>query len=442
MKPREAAFVSLQRLENSAKYLNIEADSAIRRNRLEGADKALYTQLLYGTAERQITLDYLIGRLSSRPTEKIDPNVRIILRLSLYQLRYLDRVPDYAVCNDAAELTKRFAREDAVGFVNGILRSYLRTGKDLALPRPEDDFLLYLSVRYSAPVWLCRLFTEAYGKGRAERILDAFDVHPTVTLCTNLQKCTREELLARLHEDGIRAEKCAYSPLGVRLLSHVPTEKLTVLSEGLCFVQDESSQLCAAALGAQPGERILDACACPGGKSFAVAIAMQDKGVLESCDLHDNKLSMVRRGAETLGLSCIRTAARDGSVFDPALEEAYDRVLCDVPCSGLGVIAKKPDIKMKKEEDLVRLPEVQAKILSNCARYVRPGGVLVYSTCTLHPDENEKQIERFLSENPAFSLTETPVGPRLFPGAAVLIPDEMKGCDGFFVAKLQKADSV
>lgn len=441
MKPREAAFVSLQRMENSAKYLNIEADAAIRKNKLEGADRALYTKLLYGTAERQITLDYLIGRLSSRPIDKIDPNVRIILRLSLYQLRYLDRVPEYAVCNDAAELTRRFAKDDAVGFVNGILRSYLRTGKDLSLPRAEDDYILYLSVRYSAPEWLCRLFCDGYGKGRAERILAAFDEAPTVTLAVNTLRCTREELIARLKNDGIRAEKCAYSEVGVRLCSHVPTEQLTVLSEGLCFVQDESSQLCAALVGAGKGEKILDACACPGGKSFAMAIGMHNEGSIDSCDLHENKLSLVTKGAQTLGISCIRTEKRDGGVFDGSLEGTYDRVLCDVPCSGLGVIAKKPDIKMKKEEEITRLPAVQKAILENCARYVKPGGVLVYSTCTLNPAENERQIEAFLSSHPEFSLCKTPIGARLFEGAATLIPDEMKGCDGFFAAKMVREKS-
>ena len=289
MKAREAVFVSLQKYETGSKYLNIEADAAIRRNALQGADRALYTALLYGTVERRITLDYILSLLSDRPLEQIDPNIRRILRLSLYQLCYMDRIPAYAVLYDAGALTRRFARNDAVPFVNAVLRAYLRRKATLPFPKQTEDPIQYLSITYAYPAWLCDLFVRQYGLSRTEKILHGFSVPPTLTLFTNTQRLSREELLRRLMQDGIDAIPTTYSPYGVRLREHVPLSEISPLQQGLCFVQDEASQIAACALGALPGDTVLDACACPGGKSFATALCMQNRGTLIACDLHENK---------------------------------------------------------------------------------------------------------------------------------------------------------
>ncbi len=440
MNTRQAAFVSLQKYENGGKYLNIEADTAIRRNALEGADRALYTNIVYGTVERRITLEYLLAQLCDRPLAKIDRNVAIILRMSLYQLRYLDRVPAYAVLQEAGELTRRFAAQSAVGFVNAVLREYERRGAEIAMPSPQADFERYLSVSYSYPAWFCALLVRCYGKRRAEAILKAFEKNPPLTLFPNLLKTDRAGLLRALRAEGIACEETRYSPYGVRLSRHVPIDAITPLAQGLCFVQDEASQLAALALGAAPAQTILDSCACPGGKSFALALLCGDKAKIISCDLHENKLSLVRRGAEKLGIASVEAQARDSGSFYPPFENAFDRVLCDVPCSGLGVLSKKPDIREKKEEEIERLPAVQRRILENCARYVRPGGELVYSTCTVHPAENEEQIKVFLREHPEFSLQPFMLGQETVQGMQTLLPDRYAGMDGFFIAKLRKTE--
>ena len=440
MNTRQAAFVSLQKYENGGKYLNIEADTAIRRNALEGADRALYTNIVYGTVERRITLEYLLAQLCDRPLAKIDRNVAIILRMSLYQLRYLDRVPAYAVLQEAGELTRRFAAQSAVGFVNAVLREYERRGAEIAMPSPQADFERYLSVTYSYPAWFCALLVRCYGKRRAEAILKAFEKNPPLTLFPNLLKTDRAGLLRALRAEGIACEETRYSPYGVRLSRHVPIDAITPLAQGLCFVQDEASQLAALALGAAPAQTILDSCACPGGKSFALALLCGDKAKIISCDLHENKLSLVRRGAEKLGIASVEAQARDSGAFYPPFENAFDRVLCDVPCSGLGVLSKKPDIREKKEEEIERLPAVQRRILENCARYVRPGGELVYSTCTVHLAENEEQIKAFLREHPEFSLQPFMLGQETVQGMQTLLPDRYAGMDGFFIAKLRKTE--
>ncbi len=440
MNTRQAAFVSLQKYENGGKYLNIEADTAIRRNALEGADRALYTNIVYGTVERRITLEYLLAQLCDRPLAKIDRNVAIILRMSLYQLRYLDRVPAYAVLQEAGELTRRFAAQSAVGFVNAVLREYERRGAEIAMPSPQADFERYLSVTYSYPAWFCALLVRCYGKRRAEAILKAFEKNPPLTLFPNLLKTDRAGLLRALRAEGIACEETRYSPYGVRLSRHVPIDAITPLAQGLCFVQDEASQLAALALGAAPAQTILDSCACPGGKSFALALLCGDKAKIISCDLHENKLSLVRRGAEKLGIASVEAQARESGAFYPPFENAFDRVLCDVPCSGLGVLSKKPDIREKKEEEIERLPAVQRRILENCARYVRPGGELVYSTCTVHPAENEEQIKVFLREHPEFSLQPFMLGQETVQGMQTLLPDRYAGMDGFFIAKLRKTE--
>lgn len=440
MNTRQAAFVSLQKYENGGKYLNIEADTAIRRNALEGADRALYTNIVYGTVERRITLEYLLAQLCDRPLAKIDRNVAIILRMSLYQLRYLDRVPAYAVLQEAGELTRRFAAQSAVGFVNAVLREYERRGAEIAMPSPQADFVRYLSVTYSYPAWFCALLVRCYGKRRAEAILKAFEKNPPLTLFPNLLKTDRAGLLRALRAEGIACDETRYSPYGVRLSRHVPIDAITPLAQGLCFVQDEASQLAALALGAAPAQTILDSCACPGGKSFALALLCGDKAKIISCDLHENKLSLVRRGAEKLGIASVEAQARDSGAFYPPFENAFDRVLCDVPCSGLGVLSKKPDIREKKEEEIERLPAVQRRILENCARYVRPGGELVYSTCTVHPAENEEQIKVFLREHPEFSLQPFMLGQETVQGMQTLLPDRYAGMDGFFIAKLRKTE--
>ncbi len=433
MDVREAAFLSLTRCESGGKYSNLEVDSAIKKYGFTGADRAFFTALVYGVIEKQITLDYLLGRLSSKRWDKIEPKVRTILRLGAYQILFLDRIPDSAACNESVELAKFHTHKGTSGFVNGILRNLARR-KD-ALPYPEKGSDEYLSVRYACPLWLCRFWREQYGESVCEALLEAVNRNPRITLRVNTLRITREELMARLHALGIACEPTPLSPYGILLDEFTPVSEITPLAEGLCFVQDEASQLCAMALGAKAGERILDTCSCPGGKSFGIAMAMENQGSLLSMDLHESKLSLVESGAARLGIACLRTSVQNGTKPREDLIASADRVLCDVPCSGLGVIAKKPDLRHKSPEDIGRLPAIQYAILTNGASYVKTGGTLLYSTCTLNKRENEEVVARFLAEHTEFAPSSE--GMPFGRSAVTFFPHE-HGTDGFFLAKFVK----
>lgn len=434
MNAREAAFLSLTRAEKEGKYLNLELDAAIRRYQLDERDRALFTTLLYGTAERQITLDYVISLYSRIPPERLEVNVRNLLRIGAYQILYCDRIPASAACNESVELCKKYSNRGATSFVNAVLREIARKKEYIYYPDRTRDPIGYLSAFYSFPRWMCEMWERELGFERTASLLAAFNMTPPMTLHINTLRISRADYLARLSDAGIEAQADLRAPEAVTVHTHTPVASLPGMEEGLFFVQDTASQLCVMALGALPGEHIIDCCACPGGKSFAIAIAMQNRGQLHSFDLHESKLRLISRGAERLGIDIIAPAVRDGSVFDPALAETADRILCDVPCSGLGVIAKKPDLRAKDPDALSRLPEVQYRILETNARYLKPGGVLVYSTCTICHSENEDVVRRFLDAHADFALDPA-------FGMKTFYPDT-DHTDGFFAAKLRKAGHI
>ncbi len=428
MSARKAAFDTLVRMEKDKTYSNIAVDNAIRKLGLDGAERSLFCTLVYGVTERKLTLDYIVGVLSSH---EVDMETRNLLRLGLYQLIYLDRIPVHAALNETVALAPRRSR----GFVNAILREYTRTGKNIEFPAKDADFLQYLSVKYSYPIAFCKRITREYGEDVAEKILAAFEEKPDLTLRTNTLKISREELLESLISKGLDAKPTENAPHGIRLSFASLAE--TGLSEGLCFVQDEASQICVEALGAKCGDTVYDICCCPGSKSFGAALGMENKGEIFSYDLHENKLSLVRKTAESLGISIIQTKAHDGRKLDETRIENADCVLCDVPCSGLGVVAKKPEIRYKDLSECEALPAIQYDILKTAARYVKKGGTLVYSTCTILKSENEDNITRFLAEFPDFSLVPFKIGNVESDGMRTLLPFEF-GTDGFFIAKLRK----
>lgn len=420
---REAALNSLIRCEQDGRYSNIELDSAIRKYHLEGLDRAFFTTLVYGVIERRLTLDYLLRRFSARPLEELDLLVLHLLRLGAYQILYLDRTPDRAAVNETVEQAKRRCNAGSAAYINGVLRSLSRSREQLPWPDPHRETLTYLSVRYSVPEWICAMWRADYGAERAEQILAAVNRRPHITLRVNTLRISREALAERLAQAGIETEPVGRH--GLALQTDVPIDRLP-LEEGLCFVQDPASQRCAELLDARPGERVLDCCACPGGKSFSIAIGMENQGGVFSADLHENKLSLIRKGAQRLGISIITTGVQDGRALREDWIGAADRVLCDVPCSGLGVMAKKPDLRYKREEEIARLPEVQYAILDNAARYCRIGGHLVYSTCTLRRAENEAQLQKFAACHPEYAVR----------AEETVFPDGTQ--DGFYMALLEK----
>ncbi len=430
---RRLAYDILLRCENDDVYANLVLDTALRRNCLSDADRALLTSLVYGAIEKKLTLDYLVAALSDRPVDGLDTEARVLLRMGLYQLRYLDRVPDHAAVSETVALASRRFR----GFINAVLRAYTRTGADIALPDRQEAPLDYLSVRYSYPVPLCERLVGAYGLDKTERILAAWETPPALTLRVNTRRISVGDLAAKLRAAGYDVSPALHAPTALRLSGGNPTA-LPGFAEGEFFVQDEASQLCTLAVGAAPDMTVLDVCACPGSKSFGVAIDMDGRGALRAFDLHENKLSLITAGASRLGLDNVTVAVRDGRELDPTLEGSADRVLCDAPCSGFGVVAKKPEIRYKDLSECERLPDIQLAILENAGRYVRSGGHLVYSTCTLLPEENAGNVARFLSRHPEYSRCDFSVGDlSSTDGMLTLTPDE-HGTDGFFIAKFAK----
>ncbi len=431
MKPRQLAFELLQKLEKNDQFSNIMLDKALDGSGMSAEDKGLASILLYGVTERRLTLDYQIAGLSSRPISELDPSALTAIRIGLYQLIYMDRIPPHAAINESVSLVSR----KLSGFVNAILRAYTRT-EGLSYPDPKKGFASYLSVRYSVGLPLCERLIRAYGESRTESILRGFERIPDTTLSVNTLKISREELAS--HIDG--AEPTTLSPAGLRVRGSV--RELYGYTEGLFFVQDEASQLCVLALDADEGETVLDICACPGSKSFGAAISMKNKGQLRAFDLHAKKLPLIVSGAERLGINIISVAERDGRSFLPELEGAADRVLCDVPCSGFGVLSKKPELRYKDPSVSEALPDIQLAILENACRYVKLGGTLIYSTCTVFPEENEKNLMRFLERHKEFTLVPFTAGSLSVPeGYITLLPDTHP-TDGFFIAKLQRKEQI
>ena len=421
---RRIAADLLVRIEKDGAYSTLSLREALREAALpDGRDAALVTRLVYGVTERRLTLDYNLSLYLKQPLRKLPPPVLAALRLGAYQILFSDKIPAAAAVNESVALTRQGGFSYAAGLVNAVLRKIAAAG--LSLP-PETDRVRWLSVRYSVPEWLVSHFSAAYGETRASSILASFFEPRPVFIRHNALKCSAEALCASLAEDGVPAQETAV-PGAYRLNAVGDLTKLRAFADGWFFVQDLSSQRCAASLGAKPGETVVDCCAAPGGKAFSVAIAMENRGRVIACDLYPQKTKLIEDGAKRLGIDVVETVCCDARTLPDRVPPA-DRVLCDVPCSGLGVIGRKPEIRYKDPALLAELPALQLSIVSRCAALVKPGGTLVYSTCTLNPAENEDVCAVFLRDDPAF----VPAG-----DAVNYFPDETDG-DGFFVAVFQR----
>ena len=426
MNARELALSLLLKAEKSKQYSNIALDNALKNSDISPADKRLVSTIFYGVIERRITLDYQIKTLSSRDITNIDERTLNALRIGLYQLIYLDRIPPHAAINESVGLCAR----KSAGFVNAILRSFLRKG-GLTLP-DSSNILEYLSVKYSVDLPLLSRFLSIFGHDEAERLLNAINEETPTTLRVNTLLTDRKTLLDKI-PSSIPTENASN---GIFVQGSV--RDLYGFEEGLFFVQDEASQICIEALDAKENELIMDICACPGSKSFGAAMSMKNKGEIYSFDLHQNKLSLVINGAKRLKIDIIKANACDGRHFLPEFEQKADKIICDVPCSGFGVLAKKPELRYKNPNESAELPKIQKDILENACRYLKPGGTLIYSTCTVIPEENEKNIEDFLSTHPDFTLEAWKVGDIFAESGMITLLPHVHKTDGFFIAKLKR----
>lgn len=434
---RKTALHALLRVSVGDGFSNIVLDEALQKADLSAADVAFASAVFYGVIERRLTLDAWIDRYAKKAPSA--PLVREVLRLGAYQIAFMDRVPDSAAVNESVGLVKDTQEFRAAGFVNAVLRQIVRDQRILLDFRGDSEQAL--SVRYSAPVWLIRNLIADYGRENAVGFLaDSLSV-PPIYIRVNTLKISAEELKSRLTAQGISA---ADTPLATALRLDRPGsfEKNPLFLDGLFFAEDLASQLCVEVLAPKAGETVLDLCAAPGGKSFAAALKMQGRGRVVSCDLYESRCRLIEDGRRRLGLDMIEPMVNDAAKTVP--EGSFDRVLCDVPCSGFGIIRRKPDIKYKNPDDLKELPPLALSILENGASAVRAGGRLVYSTCTLRKSENQKVVGRFLSAHPEFTLE-----PIVLPGFHSVTDDgcltlmpQFGGTDGFFVASMIKAAVV
>ncbi|MCB6499124.1 16S rRNA (cytosine(967)-C(5))-methyltransferase RsmB [Colidextribacter sp. 210702-DFI.3.9] len=443
MDAREAAMLALNACQRQGGWSDGALKKQLAAAALSGRDAALATQLCFGVLQNQMLLDFYLAKFSNIPLKRMEGKVVQTLRLGAYQMLFLTRIPHSAAVNSAVALVKAHCKNPrAAGMVNGILRSMERSLQNMPVI-PQGDPVAYLSTLYSHPKWLVKEFILSLGEEEAAQLLAADNSQPPTTVMVNTTRTTAEELKAMLEADHVEAEPHPWLENCLLLSRTGDLERLEAFQQGLFYVQDPASRLSVLAAGAKPGMRVLDCCAAPGGKSFAAAIAMENQGEIVSCDLHPHKKKLIQAGADRLGLTIISPKTADGKVFRPEWENAFDLVLVDAPCSGLGVIRKKPDIRYKDPAPLADLPAVQLDILRNAARYVKPGGTLMYSTCTLLYRENGEVVETFLAENKAYKAEAFtlpgPVGP-VQSGSVTLWPHR-HGTDGFFISKMRREEA-
>ncbi|MFO7173163.1 MAG: 16S rRNA (cytosine(967)-C(5))-methyltransferase RsmB [Bacillota bacterium] len=445
---REVALRALVRIEVDGAYANLALDQALSRWALpDPRDRALATELVYGVTRRRGTLDWALGQVASRPLADLTPWIRNILRQGAYQLLYLDRIPASAVIHEAVELAKRYGHPGVAGFVNAVLRGLQRRLPELPFPDPERDPAGYLEVAESAPRWLVERWLGEYGPEEARALLAAMNQPPPLTARVNRLRTDREALIQRLAAEGVTAQPTRYSPDGVVLTGVASAASLEALPshrEGLFTVQDESSMLVAPVVDPRPGETVLDIAAAPGGKSTHLAERMGDQGRVVAVDLHPHKIALIEAAAKRLGLRSVEPVCADGRTVGRLFAGRADRVLCDLPCSGLGTLARRPDARWRKRpEDIPTLAALQLELLRAAAQALRPGGVLVYSTCTITREENLAVVEAFLAEHPDFRPDDlTPFLPEALRGEPgvqegwIQLLPHRHGTDGFFIARL------
>lgn len=424
MNARELAINVLYKIEIGEAYSNTTLNKELEKSDLNSLDKNLVSELVYGVMTWKLTLDEIVQKYSSIKLKKISPWIINILRIGIYQIAFLDRIPESAAVNESVKLAKKYGHEASAKFVNAILRKIGKNEMDKLVdyigtkPKMDDEII---SILTSHPLWLVDELLKEYDKKFVTELLNANNITPDITIRVNTLRTTRDELKKLLELKNV---DCKLGNLPDSILA----KKMNSFEGQLYVVQDEAAQLACLKLEPQEGEYILDACAAPGGKTTYLAQLMNNKGKIDAWDIHETRVQLIKEMSDKLGLTIINERMRDASLYYTELLEKYDRILLDVPCTGLGVIRKKPDIKWtRKPEDIDELVSVQYRILDNCSRYLKSNGTLVYSTCTVFSRENRNQIKRFIEEHKEFELIEEI---NLYP--------HIDGTDGFYIAKLRK----
>ena len=435
MGARETALNVLIACRKNGSWSNGVLKEYAVRDRLDSRDSALAARLCYGVLQNRNLLDFYLKQLLTGKVKDLHPVLHDILHLGLYQLYEMDKIPASAAVNESVELAKKYCpkQKNGAALINGVLRNAVRSKGALQEPNSWED-------KYSHPGELINLLKAYVGKERLEPMLKANNSVAPMTVQVNTLRTTAIALQEKLQAEGVSAENHPWLDNCLILSGTGNLEALPSFKEGLYYVQDSAAKLSVLCADPRPGEKVLDCCAAPGGKSFAAAIAMNGQGSITSCDVYAHKIDLIAKGAQRLGLDIITAQQQDATVFCPQWEAQMDTVIADVPCSGLGIIRKKPDIRYKDLAAMGELPGLQKQIVDNAARYVKPGGLLLYSTCTLTRAENEEMVERFLADHPDFTTEPLPL-PAPFPknesGMLALVPGEYD-TDGFFICRLRR----
>ena len=417
MNTRELALKTLYEIEYKGAFSNIAVKNMLGGTELSAKEKDFYTRLVYGTLDKRISLDYIIESFSKVKLKKLSKYIHQILRLGIYQLKYMDSVPVSAAVNESVKLARRYGHSASAGYVNGILRNVSKS----EIEYPTDN-VKYLSVKYSFPDYICAKWINDFGFEFTEDLMCAFEKEPPLTLRPNTLKISADELAKRLNEKGISAKSedgCVYAD-GFDIAAD------ELYRSGMYTVQDYAAMQAAKVLAPKAGERVLDMCAAPGGKTTHMAELMENKGEILAFDIYEHKTELIRKNAKRLGIEIIKAQTKDAGVFDEGLCETADKILCDVPCTGTGIIRRKPEIKYTRIFD-GSIYAIQARILENAAKYLKYGGELVYSTCSIEIEENEGITGAFLARHAGFE--------KLYEKTSYPNKD---GCDGFYICKIRK----
>ncbi|OPJ61757.1 16S rRNA (cytosine(967)-C(5))-methyltransferase RsmB [Clostridium oryzae] len=438
MNTRKLAVEVIGEILDKGAYSNLVLKNRLHSSELKDNDRALVTEIVYGTIKYKYTIDKILSSFIKNPISKLDKMILNILRISVYQMMYLDKVPDYAIVNEAVNLAKTKSI-GASKLVNGVLRNYIRNKEKQYVK--NQSIIEQLSFKYSFENWMVKLFVKQYGEENAERIMEGLNSTPVVTVRVNSIVKDSSAVFDELIDIGYNVQKSNVSANALKIVKGSSIDKNPIFKAGCITVQDESAMLAVEALDVKENMEVLDLCAAPGGKTTYTAELMNNTGSIIACDMYEHKLKLIDEAASRLGLDIINTELSDAQKINEQFVDRFDRVLADVPCSGLGIIRKKPEIKWSKQsKDLNELIKIQRNILHSAAKYVKPNGVLVYSTCTLNKNENEKNIDDFLKNNENFVLDEINFNNnRNFiygdNGMVTILPSDM---DGFFIAKLRR----
>ncbi len=440
MNVREIAFHSLVTICKDEGYSNIVVSQTIQKQGLADRDRRFYTELVYGTLRHMNYLDWIISQISSRKLAKLDPVCLAIIRLGLYQIFGMTKVPESAACNEAVKLATRFGNKGMAKFVNAMLRNSIRRRQEFVIPALEENARLHLTLTYHQQEWLINRWMKTYGVEDTLALCKYFDSIPVLCLRTHTGRISRDELLQQLTDQGIQASKSQYSPEGIYISGSPNINEISALKDGLAIIQDEPSQLVAHVVDPQPHEVILDVCAAPGGKTTHLATLGGPACTVYGGDIYEHKLKLIESNAKRLGLTNVRTILQNACTIGKSYAGKADRVLVDAPCSGLGVLRHKLDLRWrKKPSDLKVLPALQRRILESASQCVKPGGILVYSTCTINDEENIQVVREFLKNHSEFTLENAvPFCHVNHEGPCVQLLPQHDNLDGFFIARMRR----